>query len=66
MIISQLDRNDISVKKSSGETARKISGKIEFSHHGFVMAFFMRRKQRKAPHEAGQKDDYLYLSKTAL
>ena len=32
----------------------KISCKIEFSHHGFVMAFFMRRKQRKASHEVGR------------
>ena len=42
----------------------KISGKIEFSHHGFVMAFSY--AERKAPRKAGQKDDYLYFSKTAL
>ena len=34
--------------------ARKISGKIEFSHHGFVMAFFVRRKQIKAPPKRGK------------
>ena len=48
------DGFDSGVPKKPTATLCKISGKIEFSHHIFVMAFFVRRKQRKAPREAGR------------
>ena len=35
--------------------ACKISGKIEFSHHGFVMAFSYAESKEEAPHKAGRE-----------
>ena len=41
----------------------KISGKIEFSHHGFVMAFFHMRKAKKKPRTMAGRGlfDYRFL-----
>ena len=49
----------IRLHKKAALKVCKISEKIEFSHHIFVMAFSIRRKQRKAPHKAGRGETIL-------
>ena len=46
---------NIEKKNSVALRACKISGKIEFSHHGFVMAFSYAESKEEAPHKAGRE-----------
>ena len=41
--------------KKFGRMTCKISGKIEFSHHGFVMAFLYAESKEEAPHVVGRE-----------
>ena len=49
-------------KKTLSVKVCKISGKIEFSHHVFVVTFLYAESKEEAPHEAGRGLRFLLFS----